>query len=183
MARKYSRKLVIDASVLHAAGGHSVHPIGRQCRDALVNVLGICHKAVVTDAIGKEWSKHSSNYSRTWLVEMTRRGKVAYIDAVDLQIVEDAAFQALDEKQRREIIKDLLLIGAALASDRTIISLDDRARRACADLCLEVPEIMKLVWMNPTEKPQDFMDWVRSGAKARKSLTFAAQISSRRQKR
>jgi hypothetical protein len=78
--------------------------------------------------LAAEWDRHQSLYAARWRAEMRTRNKV--VDIADGQ----------NEKLRnqlpmsRAILKDLHLIEAALATDKIVISLDDRAQVA---LCVE----------------------------------------------
>ena len=63
MARRTSRRLVIDASVVHAAGPEgATFPTSKNCRDFLKAVLTICHNVVMTPEIGKEFESITSIY-------------------------------------------------------------------------------------------------------------------------
>ena len=56
MDRAKSKRLVIDADVLHSAGGEeATHSTAKRCRDFLKAVLTICHRVVRTPDIDKEW--------------------------------------------------------------------------------------------------------------------------------
>lgn len=49
MAAKVSKLLVIDTSVVGAAGGpDATYPTSVHCRDFLQAVLDICHRVVIT---------------------------------------------------------------------------------------------------------------------------------------
>lgn len=57
MKRSVSRLLVIYASVTRSAG-ETEHPVSRSCREALLDILDICHHMIVTPDLQSEWKKH-----------------------------------------------------------------------------------------------------------------------------
>src|SRR3954452_5022187 len=76
VAKVRSRRLVIDASIARAAGDSSTHPTSRNCRDFLLIVLEICHRAVMTAPILEEWNRHQSRFASTWRKSMMARKKL-----------------------------------------------------------------------------------------------------------
>jgi hypothetical protein len=133
---KPSRRLVIDASV-GAAAGQTNFPTSRRSREFLTEVLKISHRAVMTQELAQEWDDHQTRFSRLWRVEMRSRRKV-----VDLEHVENEQVRS-QVRSTKAVLKDLHLIEAALATDNTVISLDDRARH---DLAVEATE--EIMWVN-----------------------------------
>jgi hypothetical protein len=128
-AKGVSKRLVIDASVARSAGGEeATYPTSVYCRDFLKAVLDICHKVVMTPDIREEWNKHESDFARAWRRRMVAKRKFEFLDIP----VNDELWNKIDriagtDKQRTEMFKDLLLIEAAIATDRIVISLDDIA--------------------------------------------------------
>ncbi len=58
-----SQLIVVDADVLRGASStDGGPPPGAQCRRALRSILEICHHAVVSPALTKEYDHHASNY-------------------------------------------------------------------------------------------------------------------------
>src|ERR1700693_6302300 len=121
-----SRRLAVDASVASAAG-QTMYPTSFRSREFLGEVLKIRHRLAMTVTLAAEWDRHQSLYAARWRAEMRTRNKV--VDIAEVQ----------NEELRRQvplsaaIQKDLHLIEAALATDRVVISLDDRAQ---TDLCV-----------------------------------------------
>jgi hypothetical protein len=131
-----SRRLVVDASVARSAGT-AENPTSQYCRQFLAAMLAICHKVVMTDDIEKEWRNHGSRYSISWLTAMQSRRKLVRVPpSEEHNRVINAQLAAADlpEAQRAAIEKDLLLVVAALASDRIVASLDDRMRKLLGKL-------------------------------------------------
>ncbi len=64
------------------------------------------------------------------------------------------------------MLKDLHLIDAAMATDRSIVSLDDTVRKLFADLSDMVGELRNIVWVNPAEENERPVEWLLDGAPA-----------------
>jgi len=165
MAIKSRKRLVIDASVLRAAG-QSDHPTSHRCRAFLDEVLRICHKAVVSGSAATEWRRHSSRFSLAWQAAMASRGKLMYEDpppVADLRTAVDALTAAADQVAAT---KDLHLVEAALAADYVVASLDDRARRVFALVSKDVAALRAVAWANPSLDDRAVLLWLREGALA-----------------
>jgi hypothetical protein len=168
-AKVVSKRLVIDASVARSAGGEeATYPTSVHCRDFLIAVLDICHKVVMTPDIREEWNKHESEFARAWRRRMVAKRKFEFLDIpVNEELWEKIDTSAGSDRQRAEMFKDLRLIEAAIATDRTVISLDDNtARKFFGKAAVQVDELKDIVWVNPDkieeEKP---IEWLREGAK------------------
>lgn len=62
--------------------------------------------------------------------------------------------------------KDFHLIEAAIATDRTVVSLDEAVKRLFRTAALSsVTAIEKIVWVNPTNTAEDSVAWLQKGAK------------------
>jgi hypothetical protein len=149
-----SRRLVIDASVARASG-QTVHPASRRCREFLSAVLKICHRAAITRELAAEWDKHQSQFARIWRAEMRSRGKI-----VDLPDVTDEEFRGQVDLDSPGVRKDLHLIEAALATDKLIVSLDERAR-----IRFTIEATADIVWVNAVAVGGHAVYWLKSGAK------------------
>jgi hypothetical protein len=147
-----SRRLVIDASVASAAG-LAMKPDSRRCREFLQAVLHISHRATMTPLLREEWKRHQSLFARVWLAEMTSKAKVQ--DIADVRN-EELRAQAPGTVSAQ---KDVHLVEAALATDRIVISLDDRARTE-----LSVPAAAEVMWVHPVDEGGHVIYWLRNGA-------------------
>ena len=168
MAKVNSRRLVIDASVVRAAGPEgATFPTSKNCRDFLKAVLKICHQVVMTPDIGEEWKKHLSRFSRKWRVSMEAKKKVYRPPAsvVDDGLRAKISRAASSQKERDAMSKDTLLIEAALATDCAIAALDDAAFRAFRKAANSIPRIGRIVWVNPNETDEPPIAWLEKGAK------------------
>lgn len=163
---------MIDASIAHSAGSETtIDQTSINCREFLKAVLRICHKMVMTTKLEREWERHQSSFSTDWRNTMESKGKVfwpkvACIPSVAAEI--ELAAQSLLESSPakvREAVKDSLLVEAALATDKTIVSLDEKARGLFSDLVAEFLPLKEIVWVNPdrsdSEQP---MKWLEKGA-------------------
>ena len=66
--------------------------------------------------------------------------------------------------------KDFHLIEAAIAHDRTVVSLDELVRRLFKAAALSVAAIKRVVWVNPVNAAEQPLVWLRNGAKAENVL-------------
>ena len=165
---KGRRRLVIDASVGHAAGAATAtHPVAKNCRDFLQAVLSICHGTVFLRQLDQEWKTHASGFARTWQVAMERRQKLYWIEPpIDQELREAIAEFATSDKDRAAMEKDAFLLEAALATaDRLVASGDETARALFRALAGNVPRIGKVVWINPGLEDDSALAWLKSGAK------------------
>ncbi len=178
---KYSKALVIDASVARSCGGEdATYPTAKYCRDFLNAVLTICYSMVLTDEIKTEWDKHQSTYARKWRATMIAKRKIKYRNNItlkglrqkveQLQITEQNSSQSEDIQQteshklREAIWKDICLLEAAIATDKMIMSLDDKMRNYLLKVIEELPEIKGIIWINPSNEKEQAIQWLEDGA-------------------
>jgi hypothetical protein len=64
------------------------------------------------------------------------------------------------------IEKDLLLIEAALETDRLVASSDSTVRDLFVQAAERVNDISSIVWVDPTNEEDDGPGWLRSGARS-----------------
>lgn len=172
------KRIVIDASVLRAAGGeNAIHPTSKHCRDVLYAVLTICHKAVLSDALREEWDAHQSKFAKIWRSSMQKRKKI-----IPLPVAEKLGIrnQVLDRHQASErnqeaALKDFHLIEAAIDTDRIVVSLDDTVRRIFAEACAGEDGLSQIIWVHLDES--DILRWLESGAYHLDAKRLAAYLS------
>ena len=173
-----SKRLVIDADVLQASGGEkATHPRAKCCRDFLQEVLSLCHRVVMTPEIGKEWRKHRSDFVREWRFSMEARKKVCRVEPPANEVLLSKIEKtATNEKAHEDMQKDFRLLEAALATDRTIISLDETIRQHFTRAAQRVGEIRNTVWVNPdrTEEEQP-LAWLQNGAQPEEHRQLGAR--------
>jgi hypothetical protein len=170
MDRAKSKRLVIDAGVLHSAGGEAAtHSTAKHCRDLLKAVLAICHRVARTPPIDDEWRRHSSGFSRKWRVWMNSKKKLEQVqaDVSDNQSLLQDIENALNSDEDIDAVrKDIHLICAALAADRSIVSCDETARRLFGGVSSTVPVLSPIVWVNPDREEENPIQWLEDGAEA-----------------
>jgi hypothetical protein len=165
---KGSRRLIIDSSIAHAAGGvDATHPTAKNCRDFLQAILNICHRALFSPPLIEEWKGHASLFAQRWQRAMERRQKIDWIEAQsDAELRKMIAEAAASEKDKAAMEKDAFLLEAAEATkDRMVASLDESARGLFRELSGKFPRIGKVVWVNPGSEEDSALEWLRSGAK------------------
>lgn len=166
MPRKTSVALVIDASVARAAG-QTEHLVSSACRAFLQEVLTICHRVVMTTEISREWHEHRSNFAYGWFSSMTARKKVVRSEQVENAPLRRAVRSLeLEDSSEQAVLKDIHLVEAALATDKTVVSIDDSARTLLRGIASRVVSIRPVVWVDPTKENEDAVEWLRHGAEA-----------------
>lgn len=168
MSKGQSKRLVVDASVANSAG-QTTHPISKACRETLEIILHHQHKVVMTKEVSDEWKKHQSRYSLTWLASMTARKRV-----VRLNIEQDNDLRRrIEELEMSEtdfiaIMKDVHLAEAALITDHTVLSRDDKMRVLLKRICKRVGSLKVIIWVNPANEREQAIQWLTQGADADK---------------
>ncbi|RDE51673.1 MAG: hypothetical protein DVS81_04635 [Candidatus Accumulibacter meliphilus] len=144
-------RLVIDASIARASGGiEAVHPTATAVRDFLQKVLIMCHRAVMTPAIRLEWEKHESAFARKWRRSMVARKKVIVIATQEMSEVRAAIKDGpASQNDKSAMIKDLLLVEAAIATDERVIALDDKVQTLFIVESKRIAALRRIVWINP----------------------------------
>ena len=167
MRARDSKQLVIDADVARASGSETAtHPRAEHCRDFLNAVLSLSHRMVMTEQINNEWKNHQSRFARRWRVSMDARKKIDRIDPP-----ENAELQAKvttttnNENEIEALQKDFHLLQAALATDQTIISLDETVPQLFKQASQQVGEIQHIIWVNPDKTAEEQpITWLQNGA-------------------
>jgi len=72
--------------------------------------------------------------------------------------------KAESDKERGVMVKDLRLVEAAIATDRTVISLDDKVRQCFAKVAVDVAPLKDIIWVNPAQIAEKPLDWLQNGA-------------------
>ncbi len=168
MASKNAKRIVVDASVARSAGGEQTqHPQAKNCRDFLITMKKYDHRIVLTPEIIQEWRKHRSKFARRWLVDMFGSKKVVRLDELDdADLHEKIAQYASSDKQRDAMLKDVLLVSAAHATDKIVASLDDVVRGHFAVTSATVSMLRDIVWTNPSHDEEACIQWLKDGANA-----------------
>lgn len=166
------KRLVVDASVGKAAGDENAEAESSKCcRDFLMAMYEICHKAVDTPEIRDEWKRHDSRYFRRWRTQMEMKDKMWRPDedslseaSRDLRDLVVEVIPATDARMRRELAKDCHLLAAALEADQIVISLDENAHVGFRRISPRRTSVARINWVNPEEDCEDVLRWLRAGA-------------------
>jgi len=147
MKAKYSRLLVVDASVAFSAS-ETEHPVSRSCREALVSIRDICHRVIMTEAIQEQWHCHAKYFASKWLAGMYARKKVHRCEGVQLKRLGEA-YKRLSASEQESLREDLCLIEGACAGDWIVVTEDKRIvaiwQKCQGQFHLPKP----IVWINP----------------------------------
>ncbi|MFO8071843.1 MAG: hypothetical protein R6V85_08210 [Polyangia bacterium] len=185
MSRRFNRAIVVDTSVVRAAGpSEESRPPGGRCHKCLRLMLDRRIGVVMTSDVWKEWSKvdsqtgrrHMSSYASKWLTAMTaRKLRLDVQPPPTSERLLAAIREDLEtEKKRTAVSKDVLVVDAALASDCRVLSLDDKVRLALRDLCSSFGGIAKIHWLSPTQK--ECIPWLENEAPDNPVLMLCAGI-------
>ena len=170
MPAKKAWRLVVDASVASAAGGKTATATApKRCRDflsALRDETGC--QVVMPPTLRDEWEDHMSGFTRVWLRNMTQRGRVIPKDVSPSTKMRREIVRAAAKKKSEAaaLQKDFHLVEAAIAYDRTVISLDEEVRRLFKAAAHGIAAIEKVVWVNPVKPAEKPIEWLRGGARA-----------------
>jgi predicted nucleic acid-binding protein len=177
-----SQRLVIDASVLHAASADgSSHPIGSRCRDTLILIREGRHAVAVTDEIIEEWNLHSSKFARAWRIAMNARRKTVPVrssDCTDVLTVVRRSKQ-LSEQEVNAVEKDMHLVAAARSASRSILSLDEITRAILRKLGSETRALDDFMWANPVSEFDLLRAWLNDKEPASPLFILAAASVAR----
>ena len=167
MRARDSKRLVIDADVARASGSETAtHPRAEHCRDFLSAILSLSYRIVMTEKINNEWKRHASRFARRWRVSMDARKKVDRINPPEDQTLQDKITTTTSDENEIEVMeKDFHLLQAALATDQTIISLDETVRQLFKRASQQVGEIQHIIWVNPDQTAEERpIAWLQNGA-------------------
>ena len=172
-----SKLLVVDASVMAAAGSEAAtHPTPAHARDALKAILTICHKVCLSPELSEEWKRHQSRFAKRWLTQMYARRKVVALEppACHEILADIRAFHAITQSEMAAVEKDIHLIAAALASDRAVLSWDQRVAIAIRKVCVDKTtvtskSISHVLWIDPIADKDALHTWLSENGPARPS--------------
>ncbi len=161
------KRLVVNASVARAAGGKgATASVSINCTEFLETFRDESpHHIVMTYELSEEWDKHQSNFAAAWLKSMIARKRFVYINPPQNTVLSDEIEStATREREVEALQKDSHLLQAALATDQTVISLDETVRGLFAQASLQVGEIRNIIWVNPDRTEEHPITWLQNGA-------------------
>ena len=162
-----SKRLVIDADVAQASGDeNATDQRAINCRDFLKEVRFQDHRVVMTREISDEWKRHRSGFAFEWRVSMNARRRVVDIDPPEDEELQDKVTNTASREDEIEVMeKDSHLLQAALATDQTVISLDETVRGLFKQASQQVGEIRDIIWVNPDHTTEEQpIAWLQNGA-------------------
>lgn len=171
MPAKFSKLLVIDASVARGAGKEtSTATTAKICQDFLKAVRELRYRIVMTPDIKEEWDKHASSYAVLWRSSMLDRSLLEYLPDVpkNNELNEVCKRLADNDGHYKAMAKDFRLIEAALVADKIIVSPDKKARRSFSRAAQELEAIADIVWVNPNVEEEQSIVWLENGAEPEK---------------
>jgi len=164
--RRRKNRFVVDASVVRAAGS-SEHPTSSACRSLLFRIRSVCHHVVLTPELKEEWDRHESQVSQQWRASMRSLRKVDDLNPATEDALRDLITSRMGlANERQQMQKDLRLIEAALEADLIVVSLDNRARTAFANLARYSKVLCSVKWINPVDDRERLTAWLEGRATA-----------------
>ena len=162
-----SKRLVIDADIAQASGDEdATDQRAINCRDFLKGVRSQNHRLVMTREISNEWKRHRSGFAFEWRVSMNARRRVVDIDPPEDEELQAKVTTTTNKADEIEVMeKDFHLLQAALATDQTVISLDETVRGLFKRASQQVGEIQNIIWVNPDRTTEEQpITWLQNGA-------------------
>ena len=103
-----------------------------------------------------------------------RAEKVDRINPPEDQTLQDKITTTTSDENEIEVMeKDFHLLQAALATDQTVISLDETVRELFARTSQSVGEIQHIIWVNPDRLEEQPILWLQNGAPPEAHRHFA----------
>lgn len=166
MRSRDSKRLVIDTDVAQASGDEdATDQRSINCRDFLKGVRSQEHRVVMTREISDDWKRHQSRFALEWRVSMDARRKIDRINPPEYEEIQAKVTNTASDEDEIEVMeKDFHLLQAALATDQTIISLDETIRGLFKQASQQVGEIRDIIWVNPDRTEEQPIAWLQNGA-------------------
>ena len=161
------KRLVVNTSVARAAGGEdATASVSINCTEFLESFLGECgHHIVMTRELSEEWNRIPSRYAPAWLKTMIAKRRFFYVkSSLNQALCNKIENSTTSESDIKAMWKDFHLLEAALATDQTIISLDEIIRGCFTRAAQRVGEIRHIVWVNPDRTEEEPLAWLQNGA-------------------
>ena len=168
MRAKSLKRLVVNASVARAAGGvDATDSVSINCTEFLETFRDeSSHHVVMTFELSEEWDENQSNFAAEWLGNMIATRRFHYIELPQNRaLYDEIEATAVEEKDINAMLKDFHLLGAALATDQIIVSLDETIRGLFKRATQSVSEIRGIIWVNPDRTAEEQpIAWLQNGA-------------------
>lgn len=157
-------KLVIDTNIAQSYS-ESTNARSIACRAFLNAVRDLEYRIVMSPDLAEEWKRHRSRAFVIWLKGIYSR-KLQY----DIEDVENASLRekisqfAPSDKDRQEMLKDVLLLEAALVTDERIASMNELDRERFQKISRFIKEIQNISWVNPEIEAEKAIEWLENNA-------------------
>ena len=161
------KRLVVNASIAGAAGGEdATASVSINCTVFLETFRDECsHHIVMTPELSAEWNAHQSIFAATWLRSMIAKRRFFYVkSSLNQALCNKIENSTTSESDVKAMWKDFHLLEAALATNQSIISLDETVRGCFARAAQRVGEIRNIVWVNPDHSEEEPLVWLQNGA-------------------
>lgn len=160
-----SRRIVVDTDVASSASLTN-YPRSAACRLVLETILTVCHKVVLTPEQDAEWRDHRSRYTLGWLRQMAARGKWHRLPEEPNTGLADRVDALPDDGtvDRIQMLKDVHLVEAAMATDGLVLSMDDKMYRRLNRHYTAIGLNKNVAWMNPEAPGEVCCRWLERGA-------------------
>jgi hypothetical protein len=163
-----SKLLVVDTSVMRAAGAEgATDPAPANARDALKAILSICHRVCDSTDLREERKRHQSKFAKLWFTQMHARRKVVVCEPHPCNdiLADIRSFHSTTQSDIAAVEKDIHLIAAALATDRTVLSGDNRVAVAIRKVCTDTRTVTSkaaadVLWINPITDRDALHAWL-----------------------
>jgi len=162
---------VVDACIASSMGHEdSDDPISQNCRTILMEISNQSHTIAIND------KKNASKYFKEWFLIMLWKRRYEDVNGHEIlklrsQIIASIYeyYNTLEDQQATIAIvcKDVHLLEAALATDKFVISNDNKCRNQLSCLMginTEKLGLANLIWVNSDD---NLVTWFRNGAKVK----------------
>ncbi|MFH1741429.1 MAG: hypothetical protein ABIH23_20685 [bacterium] len=110
---------------------------------------------------------------------MESHGKIVEVsESEDTELRGKIEDHAPSKKKKEQMLKDVHLIEAAMATDRSVVSLDETARDLFVKASTNVDQLADVVWVNPSISAENAISWLQQGAKAEKKRMLGFQTGN-----
>lgn len=167
-----SKDLVIDACVATSASSKET-PVSTMCREFLLEFLKTDYRIVLSVQLHKEWLAHPSRLMTQFLYKLKSRGRILHLeDYENTYNIRENLHNIRDKARIQAIEKDLHLIEAALLTDNTIISRDNKSRKHFCFIMNDFQIIGNIYWVDPTNVQEEPLLWLINGADSESSRSL-----------
>lgn len=154
---------IIDSCIAASASEKGTHKDAVQAWGCLEKIRKTEVVIILSEELKKEWLDNGSRSSKLWLSSMInkKRTKPYQDNGLYNQLNKKINKSNANNSEKREMKKDVHLLGAALANDKTIISNEKKAPKLFKKH-IDDDKVQNVFWVNPKIK-KDTLHWIGSG--------------------